>query len=106
MVNVMSRSYKRFPYCGDAKGKAKKRLANRHIRQVLKRDYNANINHGAFKKYYESYNICDYGFICPWEKYWAGEIECFYRFKRRFGNAIPPNKQLAYKRWLKWYRNK
>ena len=41
----MSRSYKKTPWCGDKKGKSKKRIANRTVRQYLK-------NHRAWERYY------------------------------------------------------
>ena len=32
----MSKSYKKTPWCGDHKGKLKKRIANHHVRKWLK----------------------------------------------------------------------
>lgn len=33
----MSRSYKKTPWCGDHKGKSKKRIANHHVRNWFKK---------------------------------------------------------------------
>lgn len=105
----MSRSYKKVPYCGDKKGKDKKRIANHHIRRLLKRDPELKINHGSFKKHYEQYEICDYYWFCTWEEYWESEVQSYERLKMSYPESkycVPPDKKDAYRNWLKYYRNK
>ncbi len=51
----MSRSYKKFIVCKDDNSKFGKRLANKTVRR------NENVPDGAkFKRYFCSWNICDY----------------------------------------------
>lgn len=52
----MSRSYKHTPRSGDKKSKYGKNFANRRIRRIK----TIVPNHKSYRKYYESYNICDY----------------------------------------------
>lgn len=105
----MSRSYKRVPYCGDHKGKTKKRVANHHIRRRLNRDPDLRIDHGGYKRHFCSYDICDYYSFCSWERYWRNELRNYEELRRMFPNSDRieiPDKRKAYRRWLKWYRNK
>ena len=50
----MSRSYKKTPYCGDHKGKSKKRIANHKVRNWLKQNPEVALKGNAYKKIYES----------------------------------------------------
>jgi hypothetical protein len=105
----MSRSYKKVPYCGDHKGKDKKRMANNHIRQLVKRNPEININYGAFKKHYEQYDICDYYWFCTWEEYWESEWRSYEHLKMTYPESkycVEPDEKECYRRWLKYYRNK
>ena len=79
----MSRSYKKVPYCGDKKGKDKKRVANRHVRRQLNRHPDMNVNYGKYKKLYEQYDICDYYWFCTWEEYWESELRSYEYFKNK-----------------------
>ena len=97
----MSRSYKKTPYCGDNKGKAKKRVANSKLRTKLKDHDFILANGNAYKKVYESYNICDYGWITSWREYW----EICIRMWHRYGGDKPDKKQ-EYRYWVHHYRNK
>ena len=56
----MSRSYKKTPYCGDCKGKSSKRAANSKVRAVLKQNPDAITSGRAYRKLYDSWEICDY----------------------------------------------
>ena len=97
----MSRSYKRTPYCGDNKGKTKKRFANKKLRMKM-RDHEYELaKGGAYRKVTESWEICDYYWIMTWKDYWAMCI----RQWQRYGGEYP-NKKEEYRYWLKWYRNK
>ena len=97
----MSRSYKRTPYCGDNKGKAKKRNANAKVRTKMKDLDFILANGNAYKKVYESYNICDFGWVTSWQEYW----EICIRMWHRSGGEYPDKKQ-EYRYWLHHYRNK
>ena len=69
----MSRSYKKTAYCGDHKGKEKKRIANSKVRSTLKKlDYNFS-SYSAYKKMYEQWEICDWYFSESWKEYWEWE---------------------------------
>ena len=68
--NSIVDGYKKTPWCGDHKGKSKKRIANHHVRNWFKRNPDAILPPGAYKKIYCSWDICDYGWIHTWEDYW------------------------------------
>ena len=55
----------------------------------------------AYKKVYESYNICDFGWVTSWQEYW----EICIRMWHRYGGEYPDKKQ-EYRYWLHHYRNK
>lgn len=65
----MSRSKKKTPWAGDDKGREAKRTANKTVRARLREEDEALPQGGAFKKYYESWEICDYGRVSTWEEY-------------------------------------
>lgn len=100
----MSRSYKKTPYCGDKKGKDKKRLANHAVRQKLKTQEIGNNN--CYKKLYDSYDICDYYFLMSFEEFWKMELETYFYFLKHSIKRDFPNKQEAYKKWKKSFKNK
>ena len=97
----MSRSYKKTPYCGDNKGKNKKRFANSKLRTKLKNHDFILPNGGAYKKVYESWDICDFYWITSWKEYWNICI----RIWHQYGGDYPDKKQ-EYRYWLHHYRNK
>lgn len=99
----MSRSYKKFIVCKDQNSKSGKRMANRAVRR------NENVPSGAkFKRYYCSWNICDYR---SKERFYTAE-----EFRRNWYDKT--NKDFewlrnrfrtckeAYRHWLRWYRIK
>lgn len=94
----MSRSYKHTPYCGEHKGKVKKRRANKSVRAWLKRHPEVTLPYNSYKKLYCSYNICDYRWISTWPQYWA--------FRRRYWPAGQLDKKKEYRHWLKTFKNK
>lgn len=97
----MSRSYKKTPYCGDNKGKNKKRFANSKLRTKLKNHDFILANGGAYKKVYESWDICDFYWITSWKEYW----DICIRIWHQYGGDYPDKKQ-EYRYWLHHYRNK
>lgn len=99
----MSRSYKKTPYCGDTKGKDKKRLANSKVRMFLK-----NLNHRLpkmqYKRVYDQYDICDYYWMKDWQEYWQG---CQLSYLRHPDwHRKPLNKKEEYRNWYKYYKMK
>ena len=104
----MSRSYKKTPYCGDRKGKDKKKIANHRIRRILKQDPDLNLHHSAYKRHYCQYDICDYYWITSWDRYWANCLQTYIKMSKIFPlkYSTPPDKKEEYRNWLKWYRNK
>ena len=104
----MSRSYKKTPWCGDRKGKAKKRIANRKLRSALNRNPDLVLPIGGHRKFTETWDICDYGWLCSWASYWDQALRSYEWEKMTFpGRKVePPDKKKEYRRWLKYYRNK
>ena len=94
----MSRSYKKTAYCGDHKGKDKKRIAT-----LKKLDYNFS-SYSAYKKIYEQWKICDWYFLESWKEYWEWEKKVYKRFPELYKK--PLNKKEAYRKWYKMYKMK
>ena len=63
---------------------------------------------GDFKRMFESWEICDYGWLCSWEEYWNRQCEWYYcdHAKRWFGNQDPPNYAEEYRIWHRYYKMK
>jgi len=99
----MSRSYKKSPYCGDKKGKDKKRVANHTVRNYLK-DINKVLSKGGFKKVFCSYDICDYWWLQSWEEYWEDCLRGYREHPEWYKQ--PPNKKEEYRSWYKSYKMK
>ena len=104
----MSRSYKKTPWCGDSKGKSKTRIANHIERQYLKNHMDLNLAPGDYKKLYETWDICDYGWTLTWEQYWKSEWRSYRWICSMFPNREhkEPDKQECYRKWLKYYHSK
>lgn len=99
----MSRSCKKFIVCKDDNSKFGKCLANKTVRR------NKNVPDGAkFKRYFCSWNICDYR---SKEKFYTAE-----QFRRRWFDISYTELDWlrrrfrswkeAYRHWLRWYRMK
>ena len=104
----MSRSYKKTPWCGDRKGKTKKRIANHIVRQSLKRDLELIAQGGDYKKLYCSWDICDYGSVYTWKEYWKSSVDTYYWLQARYPNwerKFPDEKE-EYRKWRRYYKNK
>lgn len=99
----MSRSYKKTPYCGDNKNKKQKRFANKRVRNFLKNCENE-LLHSDYKKVYESWNICDFGWVTPWQEYWNNQLKHYHNHPEWFENF--PNKQEEYNKWYRWFKMK
>ena len=99
----MSRSYKKTPWCGDKKGKWKKRRASKVVRRYLKCHPEDPCQGAQYKKIYCSWEICDYGFLRPWEEYWT--------FIQEVNSHMPAHKarrsqEDEYRYWYRWYKAK
>ena len=95
----MSRSYKKTPRSGDKKNRYFKRYENRCLRKL---SFEHDLNHCSYKKYGESWNICDYETVgISFEVYWR-------RLKRRFHNQpqVLGTKEEAYQEYQKWFIRK
>ena len=95
----MSRSYKRTPRSGDKKDKFFKKYENHRLRKL---PFEHTLNHNAYKKHGEGWNICDYETVgISFERYWG-------RLKRRFQNKpeLLGTKEEAYLEYLKWFIRK
>lgn len=104
---IISRSYKKTPYCGDKKSKDFKRYANRVVRQHLKNSHDK-LNYKSYRKVYESWNICDFCAIAPdFETYCKQEIDRWYMYSIYpwFNDPFPTREQLR-KEYRKYYKSK
>lgn len=93
----MSRSYKHYPFVKDrASCKVGKKLASARVRVYIKRGGEI-ANGNAYKKLYQSWDICDYCWSETWQQYqdWFNN-GCSRR------NAEEPN----YYDWYKAYKAK
>ena len=100
----MSRSYKKTPCASDNNDKFFKRKFNKKLRQKLKNP-EEEIHHNQFKKYNNSWDICEWKYPYSWEEYWKFTIECWARFDRERGIPFPDEKKEKSK-WRKWYKRK
>ena len=101
----MSRSYKKHPWSGDSKGKSKKRVANHAVRTWCKEHPDVPLRGSAYKKLFESWDICDYGGLCSWEEFWRGSIRAWERWGRQYGRPYPNEKE-EYRDWYKSCKGK
>lgn len=99
----MSRSFKKNSWCGDTKGKDKKRIANSKVRMFLK-NFENELPNSSYKKIYETWDICDYGWLVSWEAYWAATLKLYNEHPNYYKH--PPNKKEEYRKWYKWYKMK
>ena len=99
----MSRSYKKNPWAGDTKGKIKKRKASSKVRMFLKNLENV-LQNSSYKKVSESWDICDYGQSCTWDKYWSYILKIYREHPEYFKK--PPNEKEEYRKWDKCYKMK
>lgn len=104
----MSRSWKRTPWCGDSKGKSKKRCANQSVRAWLKQHPEELLNGSKYKNIYNRWDICDYGWIRTWKDYW-NDCQRWHQeaVERGWGHYKDElNKEDEYRWWCKHYKNK
>lgn len=104
----MSRSYKKTPWSGDKKSKEKKRIANHKVRQKLKNNLELIVQQGEYKKLYETWDICDYGWIITFDEFMEIEWKNYRWLKINFPDRVieEPDEKQCYRIWLKFYHNK
>ena len=99
----MSRSRKKTPVTKDSPGKIKKRMANKRVRNRLKRDLEESLQYKTYRKTYPQYDLCDWWF-------YGGSFERYYRRIRRLFYEYPshpmPTREELRKDWYKIYRRK
>ena len=79
----MSRSYKHFPFVKCEKScKKGKKWANNKVRNIIEEIPNGK----AYKKYFCSWDICDYYCTCTWEKFQSsyGVGKSYYEWYRDY----------------------
>jgi len=99
----MSRSYKKTPWYGDQKNKEDKRNANKKVRSYLKNIDNV-LTKNNYKKVFESYDICDFGWVIFWDQYWKNCLKSYAEHPEYYKK--PPNKKIEYRKWYKYYKMK
>lgn len=104
----MSRSYRKQPVWKDH-NRGMKAIANRKVRRALNRDYDLDLKHRLYKRYFCSWDICDYRSLVPksFEEYYQREIIRWKsnRYYRWHKDEPFPTRKGVYKEWLS-YRNK
>jgi hypothetical protein len=99
---LMSRSYKKTPRAGDTKNKFLKHYANKQLR---KKDFDTDLSHNNYKKFSESWNICDFEVVgTDFSDYWRNVVRQWHSWKYRYDSF--PDKKQAYKEWYKHFRRK
>lgn len=105
-VIIISRSYKKTPYCGDKKSKDLKRYANRVVRQHLKNSHDK-LNYKSYRKVYESWNICDFYTIAPdFETYYKFMVDQWHSRQSNGWHEPYPTREQTRKEYRKYYKNK
>ncbi|MBQ6503159.1 MAG: hypothetical protein IJI57_04530 [Flexilinea sp.] len=95
----MSRSYKHTPYCGDTKNKYMKRYATKRFKSLVKRqNLDDEIAPGMYKRYFCSWDICDYYTILTLKEHLMS-----YRDEYRYGTYVRDDisDEEKIKRWKK-----
>lgn len=93
----MSRSYKRTPRAGDRKKAMCKRAANRRVRKQQ-----AALQNNLYKKYYNSWDICDYESV-----HTTFEDYCKFRIKLyKIVNKEPPSKRQMWQEYQRMFIRK
>ena len=100
----MSRSYKKTPRSGDQKDREMKRAANRKFRR--NKNFDETLNHKQYRKYFCSYDICDYETIGEtFEEYYQRIVNNWYRWEQYYNIPFPDKKQIK-KEYDKWFIRK
>ena len=103
----MSRSHKKHFCCKD-RNPYMKRYANRRVRQALNRDFDLELQHSDYRKFFRSWEICDWRFYETWEDYWESTVASYNKLLSWFPDLKQefPDKDKTYREWCKFYYNK
>ncbi|MCM1217324.1 MAG: hypothetical protein NC548_22740 [Lachnospiraceae bacterium] len=106
----MSRSYRKQPVWKDH-NKGMKEIANRKVRRALNQDMDLRLPHKDYKKYFCSYDICDYRSLVEpdFERYYQEEIKLWQKRVTSYywcRDETCPTRDEAYKEWITKYRGK
>lgn len=107
----MSRSYRKQPVCKDH-NRGMKQIANRKVRRALNRDLDLVLQHRSYRKYFCSYDICDYCSLIDrdFERYYQNELNYWGKYTLNgvwyFLNHPIPTRQEIYREWIARYRGK
>ena len=104
----MGKSYRKQPVWKDH-NRGMKQIANRKVRRALNRNYDLRLPHKSYKKFCESWDICDYLSLVPktFEEYYQQEVKRWYRWQNSWLRNEPfPERKKVYREWIKWYRGK
>lgn len=104
----MARSYRKNPVWKDH-NKGMKQIANRKVRRALRRNHEISLSHKSYRKYFSSYDICDYCSLIDrdFKKYYQKQIDRWYRWQDHpylRGGRFPDEKE-CYREWMN-YRGK
>ena len=104
----MSRSYKKYPYCGDKKGQNKKRFSWKKVRQWLKDNPEELPQKNFYKKIYPTWDICDFYWTYTWEEYWKSCQKWHQEASQRgWGSYCKElNEKEEYRFWYTHYKRK
>ena len=98
----MSRSKKKTPRSGDKKDKFFKRYENHRLRKI---PFEHTLNHNAYKKHGEGWNICDYETVgISFEQYWESLVKRWYNWEWRYSEF--PDREEAYQEYCRWFIRK
>jgi hypothetical protein len=86
-----------------------KAMANRKVRRALNRNYDLELKYSKYKRYFCSWDICDYCSRIPesFEQYYQYEIRRWHDRQMYWWHRSEeyPTRKEVYKDWLR-YRNK
>lgn len=93
----MTRSYKKQPV-SNGKSRGYKKIAARVLRRKLKDPDEPHPDGKVWRKHFDSLEICDYSFWCPWEEWLQTE-------ERIAGREFDEEeRKVAYRKWYSRYR--
>jgi hypothetical protein len=98
----MSRSFKKTPRAGGNKSKFYKAYSNRRLRRRKVDDEEAELTNNSYKKYNNSWDICDCEITrLTFEEYWDEIVRICIMLE-----CALPSKEKAYKDYYKTYKRK
>lgn len=96
----MSRSFKKNPVCTGRCGAGMKTLVHRGTRAYLRAHHDAFADCGHYKRFWNSWDICEYHFRTTWGEWLA-------LTQNRLGRNLAPDEvRKELRSWAKDYRSK